>query len=129
MENNTQSHHCCYVRRIKTIRIVSLAIFIFLSGGSSILSSQVSPSSQISSQEPTPVTLSGTLHLYLVTNFGDKMQEVDRYRETGEGSMIAFILKTDDKIDMTQYLDQEGVEALKDYAGTTLQSEFMIVPK
>ena len=56
------------------------------------------------------------------------MQEVDRYRETGEGSMIAFILKTDKKIDMIQYLDKEGIEALKDYAGTTLQSEFMIVP-
>lgn len=55
------------------------------------------------------------------------MQEVDRYRETGEGSMIAFILKTDKKIDMIQYLDKEGIEALKDYAGTTLQSEFMIV--
>ena len=73
-------------------------------------------------------TLSGTLHLYLVTNYGDKMQEVDRYRETGEGSMIAFILKTDKKIDMTQYLDKEGIEALKDYAGPTLQSEFMLVP-
>ena len=56
------------------------------------------------------------------------MQEVDRYRETGEGSMIAFILKTDKKIDMTQYLDKEGVEALKEYCGETLQSEFMIVP-
>lgn len=73
-------------------------------------------------------TIEGTLHLYLVTNYGEKMQEVDRYRETGEGSMIAFILKTDKKIDMTQYLDKEGIEALKDYAGTTLQSEFMIVP-
>ena len=73
-------------------------------------------------------TIEGTLHLYLVTNYGDKMQEVDRYRETGEGSMIAFILKTDKKIDMTQYLDKEGVEALKDYAGTTLQSEFLVVP-
>jgi len=38
------------------------------------------------------------------------------------------ILKTDKKIDMTQYLDKEGVEALKDYAGTTLQSEFLVVP-
>ena len=74
------------------------------------------------------VSLSGTLHLYLVTNYGDTMQEVDRYRETGEGAMIAFILKTDKKIDMSQYLDKEDVDALKDYAGTTLQSEFMIVP-
>lgn len=77
---------------------------------------------------PQKVTLSGTLHLYLVTNFGDKMQEVDRYRETGEGSMIAFILKTDKRIDMTHYLDKEGIKALKDYAGTTLQSEFLVVP-
>lgn len=76
----------------------------------------------------TPTSLSGTLHPYLVANYGDKMQEVDRYRETGEDSMIAFILKTDKRIDMTQYLDKEGIEALKDYAGTTLQSEFMIVP-
>jgi len=128
MENNTQSHHCCYVRRIKTMRIVSLAIFIFLSGGSSILSSQVSPSSQISSQEPTPVTLSGTLHLYLVTNYGEKMQEVDRYRKTGEGSMIAFILETDQKIDMSLYLNKEDVEALKNYSGTTLQSQFILSP-
>lgn len=42
--------------------------------------------------------------------------------------MIAFILKTDGKIDIAQYLDKEDVEALKDYAGTTLQSEFMLVP-
>lgn len=77
---------------------------------------------------PQQVTLPGSLHLYLVTNYGDKMQEVDHYRETSEGSMIAFILKTDKKIDRTQYLDKEGVEALKDYAGTTLQSEFLVVP-
>lgn len=83
---------------------------------------------QSSTQTTAQPTIEGTLHLYLVTNYGDKMQEVDRYRETGEGSMIAFVLKTDKKIDMTQYLDKEGVEALKDYAGTTLQSEFMIVP-
>ena len=83
---------------------------------------------QIQSQSPPQTTLSGTLHLYLVTNYGDKMQEVDRYQKTGEGSMIAFILKTDEKIDMTRYLDKEDIEALRDYAGTTLQSEFMVVP-
>ena len=91
------------------------------------LSAQPAPS-QTSPQSITQVTLSGTLHLYLVTNYGEKMQEVDRYRTTGEGSMIAFILKTDEKIDMTRYLSEEEIEALKDYAGTTLQSEFMVVP-
>lgn len=75
-----------------------------------------------------PVTIEGKMHIYLVTDYGENMQKVDRYQTTGEGSMMAFILKTDKKIDMAQYLDKEDVEALKDYAGTTLQSEFMIVP-
>jgi hypothetical protein len=83
---------------------------------------------QSTTQSPVIATIEGTLHMYLVTNYGEKMQEVDRYRKTGEGSMIAFILKTDDKIDMTQYLDQEDLKALKDYSGETWQSEFMVVP-
>jgi len=83
----------------------------------------------LSAQTPvSPVTIEGKMYLYLVTDYGEKMQEVDRYRKTGEGSMIAFILKTDDKIDMTQYLDQEDLTALKDYSGETWQSEFMVVP-
>ena len=83
----------------------------------------------LSAQTPMhPVTIEGKMYLYLVTDYGEKMQEVDRYRKTGEGSMIAIILKNDERIDMTQYLDKEDVEALKDYAGTTLQSEFMVVP-
>lgn len=50
---------------------------------------------QSSSSQSTPqeTTLFGTLHLYLVTNYGEKMQEVNHYRKTGEGSMVAFILK------------------------------------
>ena len=106
-------------KRALSVIITAMTGFLLLIGCLGTLSAQ--PSS-------TQSTLSGTLHLYLVTNYGEKMQEVDRYRETGEGSMIAFILKTDKKIDMTQYLDKEGVEALKDYAGTTLQSEFLVVP-
>lgn len=106
-------------KRALSVIITAMTGFLLLIGCLGTLSAQ--PSS-------TQSTLSGTLHLYLVTNYGEKMQEVDRYHETGEGSMIAFILKTDKKIDMTQYLDKEDVEALKDYAVTTLQSEFMIVP-
>lgn len=84
----------------------------------------------LSAQTPVPpVTVEGKMYLYLVTDYGEKMQEVDRYRKTGEGSMIAFILKTDKKIDMSQYLDKEDAEALKEYCGETLQSEFVIVPK
>ncbi len=106
-------------KRALSVIITAMTGFLLLIGCLGTLSAQPSLS------QPT---IEGTLHLYLVTNYGEKMQEVDRYRETGEGSMIAFILKTDKKIDMTQYLDKEGVEALKEYCGETLQSEFMIVP-
>ena len=83
---------------------------------------------QSTTQSPVIATIEGTLHLYLVTNYGEKMQEVDRYRKTGEGSMIAFILKTDKKIDMSQYLDKEDIQALKEYSGTTMQSQFVLSP-
>jgi len=106
-------------KRALSVVITAMTGFLLLIGCIGTLSAQPTLS------QPT---IEGTLHLYLVTNYGEKMQEVDRYRETGEGSMIAFILKTDKKIDMSQYIDKEDVEALKDYAGTTLQSEFLVVP-
>ena len=121
---NTSSvfeHSCHSWTRIPFTAITTLFLMFIMTNASSVYAQSTMHSSVES-------PLSGTLHLYLVTNYGEKMQEVDRYRETGEGSMIAFVLKTDKKIDMTHYLDKEGVEALKDYAGTTLQSEFLVVP-
>ena len=128
MKEKTKSLKLLYIREAiilsesTTVSFLMLLLLILFIGFKGTLHAQST------TQSPAQVTLSGTLHLYLVTNYGDKMQEVDRYRETGEGSMIAFVLKTDKKIDMTQYLDKEGIEALKDYAGTTLQSEFLVVP-
>lgn len=72
-------------------------------------------------------TFSGTLHMYLVTDYGENVQKVDRYVNAGEGAFIAFVLKMDKAIDMTQYLSQEEVEFLLD-VDTTMQSEFMLVP-
>ena len=106
-------------KRALSVIITAMTGFLLLIGCLGTLSAQPTLS------QPT---IEGTLHLYLVTNYGEKMQEVDRYRETGEGSMIAFILKTDKRIDMPHYLDKEDAEALKEYCGETLQSEFMIVP-
>jgi len=83
---------------------------------------------QSTAKSPVETTIEGTLNMYLVTNYGEKMQEVDRYRKTGEGSMIAFILETDQKIDMSHYLDKEDIQALKNYSGTTLQSQFILSP-
>ena len=121
---NTSSvlgHSCHSWTRIPFTAITTLFLMLIKTNASSVYAQSTTHSS-------VEATLSGTLHLYLVTNFGDKMQEVDRYRETGEGSMIAFILKTDKRIDMPHYLDKEDAEALKEYCGETLQSEFMIVP-
>lgn len=71
--------------------------------------------------------IEGTLHMHLVTDYGENMQKVDYYVNAGEGAFIAFILETDKAIDMTQYLSQEEIEFLSD-VDTTMQSEFMIVP-
>lgn len=77
---------------------------------------------------PQETTISSTLHMYLVTLYGDSMQEIDHYRKTHkEGECITFILKTDKPVDMAPYLSQEEVEFLSDN-GTTWQSEFMVVP-
>ena len=102
--------HCC--RRQTTLILVLLLI---LFGSHTVLSPQ----------SPPQVTLEGTLTMYMVTRYGDSLQEIDRYRKTTkEGEYVAFILKTDKKMDLEQYLDKEDAEALKEYCGETLQSEF-----
>ena len=106
-------------KRVLTVIVVAIFGLLLFIGHSGTLRAQPTPS------QPT---LSGTLHMYLVTNYGEKKQEVDRYRTTGEGSMIAFILETYEPIDMTPYLSQEEIEFLSDN-GSTWQSEFMVVPR
>ena len=84
---------------------------------------------QSTTQSPVETTIEGTLHMYHVILYGDSLQEIDHYRKTGkEGECITFILKTDKPVDMTPYLSQEEIEFLSDN-GTTLQSEFMVVPR
>lgn len=77
----------------------------------------------LNAQTTTQVTLEGTLHIYLVTNYGDEIREVDRYYRTGESSMIAFVLKTAKPVDVAPYLSQEEIEIL-----SGKKSEFMVVP-
>lgn len=83
---------------------------------------------QTTTQSPAQTTLSGTLHMYLVTLYGDSLQKIDHYRKTHkEGECVTFILKTDKPMDMTPYLSQEEIDFLS-VNGTTWQSEFMVVP-
>lgn len=84
-------------------------------------------SAQPSTPRPPQITLEGTITMYMVTRYGDSLQEIDRYhRTTKEGEYVAFILKTDEKLDMAQYLDGDGLASLIEY-GETMQSEFLMV--
>lgn len=106
-----------------TIFILLLGLFV---GNFSTLSAQ--PSTQSSPQ----LTLSGTLTMYMVTRYGDSLQEIDRYRKTTkEGEDVAFILKMDKKMDVTRYIETEDeLKVLVEYAESdeTMQSEFLLVP-
>ncbi len=79
--------------------------------------------------EATPTSLSGTLHLYYVSEYGDKISEVDSYRlAAGDGEYLAFVLKTDTPVDVSPFLDRDELHALVDIEGSVMQSEFMLVP-
>ncbi len=83
-------------------------------------------------QHAYQVTLSGTLTMFKVTRYGDSLQEIDRYRKTTKGGeYVAFILKTDKKMDVTRYIETEDeLKVLVEYAESdeTMQSEFLLVP-
>ena len=84
---------------------------------------------QSTTQSPRETTIEGLLHMYLVTLYGDSLQEIDHYRRTHkEGECIAFVLKTDKPVNVTPYLSQEEIDFLSE-DGTTWQSEFMVVPR
>jgi hypothetical protein len=82
---------------------------------------------QSTTQSPPQVTLEGTITMYMVTRYGDSLQEIDRYRKTTrEGEYVAFILKTDEKLDMAKYLKGDELAPLQEY-GETMQPEFLMV--
>ena len=83
---------------------------------------------QTTSQASAETTIEGVLYMYLVSDYGESLQKVDQYCKTGEDAYVAFVLMTDDRIDMVQCLDKEDVEALEKYCGKTKQSVFMLVP-
>ena len=97
---------------------------------SSILSTSLlfNPITLNAQTQPSPqVTLEGTITMYMVTRYGDSLQEIDRYRKTTKkGEYVAFILKTDEKLDMAQYLKEDELAPLLEY-GETMQSEFLMV--
>ena len=98
-----QTNHALTLLVVSVVVLSIAGIVIF--SRTNLLNAQ-SASPQIFPQDSTSVTLSGTLHMYLVTNYGEKMQEVDHYRKTGEGSMIAFVLETDQKHVVSELSEQ-----------------------
>ena len=73
------------------------------------------------------VTLEGKLTMYLYANYGEKKQKIDHYLHTGEGACVAYVLKSDKKIDVTPYLYPEEIGFFSE-RGAAKQCEFMIVP-
>lgn len=114
-----------YIKSLRTVlKTFVLSSALMITGISGTLNAQPTPSQSTSHE----VTLSGTLHMYHVTLYGDSLQEINHYRKTHkEGECIAFILKTDKPVDMTPYLSQDEIEFLSDN-GSIWQSEFMVVP-
>lgn len=107
-------------KRALSVIITAMTGFLLLIGCLGTLSAQ--PSS-------TQSTLSGTFHLYYVSEYGDKISEVDSYRlAAGDGEYLAFVLKTDTPVDVSPFLDRDELQALVDIEGTVMQSEFMLVP-
>ena len=134
MKNNRNQVGLRHNRTKRALTLVVLLVVVlsiaglFVFSRTNLLSAQPA-SPQISPQDSTLVTLSGTVHMNLVTLYGDSLQEIDHYRKTHkEGECITFILKTDKPVDMTPYLSQEEIEFLSNN-DTIWQSEFMVVPR
>ena len=124
MNNHTNSNKHHYHRQPKYFLLV-LTVIVLLFG--LIVGNSANLSAQPSTQSPPQVTLEGTLTMYMVTRYGDSLQEIDRYRKTTkEGEYVAFILKTDEKLDMAKYLKGDELAPLLEY-GETMQSEFLMV--
>lgn len=130
MKKNIIIYSNSYDRHIWIPLEVKLSVFIMLVliGRTLDLTAQPIQPQLAIEVSPAQTILSGTLHLYLVTDYGEGGQIIDQYQKTGEGEYVAFILKTDKQLDMTQYLDKEDVENLVEYSGETKQSAFMLVP-
>ena len=126
-KNNNFCPNCQLKHFLRTTTIALVILILgLLVGHASCLSAQTT------TQSPPQVTLSGTISMYMVTRYGDGLQEIDRYRKTTkEGEDVAFILKMDKKMDVTQYIEtEEELKVLVDYAESdeTMQSEFLLVP-
>lgn len=116
-----------YSSRIKSMEIFMMVV-LFIFNYTTINVQAQTTSSQYLNQVASEVTIEGALTMYMVTRYGDEIQAIDSYRKTtGEGEFVAFIVKTDKRMDMGRYLDGEELEALREN-NETMQSEFLIVP-
>ncbi len=66
----------------------------------------------------------GNVEYVSVEEKGSYSQVINKYRNTSENEYIAFVVETDNKIDVKQYLSDDDLELFD----KTVQSEFMVVP-
>lgn len=109
------------------ISFLTLGLLLFASNIATLYAQ--TSTHQVVIPDTQPTTLSGTLHLYYVSEYGDKISEVDSYRlAAGDGEYLAFVLKTVTPVDVSLFLDRDELQALVDIEGSVMQSEFMLVP-
>ncbi len=82
---------------------------------------------------PKKVTIEGVLKMYLINWFGGSVEINDYYETFYEGEYIAFVVETDEEINVIPYLDRENKNNLLSIVDESEISEikysnFMIVP-
>lgn len=127
--NNTKMKTFCSIQsrlQVLSTAITALFLMFVIVANASALHAQTDQD-QMFPRDTSEVTLEGKLTMYLYANYGEKRQKIDRYRHTGEGACVAYVLKSDKTIDVTPYLYPEEIGFFSERRAAK-QCEFMIVP-
>lgn len=103
--------------------------YLFLLAFSTISLCQIEDNDSVSKK----VTIEGVLKMYLINWFGGSVEINDYYETFYEGEYIAFVVETDEEINVIPYLDRENKNNLLSIVDESEISEikysnFMIVP-
>ena len=128
-EKRFQCRLICALKGIPStvVRLLAMATVLTFLGSVNVVKASPVPC-QITEPDSMKASVAGTLHMYLVTDHGEKIKEIKQYITTGEDSFIAFVLESEFDVDMTQYFSKQELVGLKNDDGETFLSRFLIVP-
>lgn len=128
-EKRFQCRLICALKGIPStvVRLLAMATVLTFLGSVNVVKASPVPC-QIVEPDSMKASVAGTLHMYLVTDHGEKIKEIKQYITTGEDSFIAFVLESEFDVDMTQYFSKQELVGLKNDDGETFLSRFLIVP-